>query len=82
MLATGLPVVGSNRQGIKDYVVNDKTGYLADPTCAASFAEAIIKCLQMKKKKDCRARCISMSKQFSMQHARAVITSGYSKIGI
>lgn len=82
MLATGLPVVGSNRQGIKDYVVNDITGYLADPTSVASFAEAIIKCLQMKKQKDCKARCINMSKQFSMQQAREVILSGYSKVGI
>lgn len=29
---SGLPIIGSNRQGIKDYVINGKTGYLFEPT--------------------------------------------------
>ena len=28
----GLPVIGSNRQGIKDYVIEGETGYLFEPT--------------------------------------------------
>lgn len=31
-LASGVPVVGSDVQGIKDYVVDGETGYLCAPT--------------------------------------------------
>ena len=40
-LASGVPVVGSDVQGIKDYVVDGETGYLCAPTDADAFAEKI-----------------------------------------
>lgn len=54
MLATGLPVVGSARQGIMDYIIDGVTGFLCDPTSASSFAEGIVK-----------ARHLSLSRGFS-----------------
>lgn len=40
-LASGVPVVGSNVQGIKDYVIDGKTGYLCSPRDADAFADKI-----------------------------------------
>lgn len=40
-LASGVPVVGSDVQGIREYVLNGKTGYLCDPESPEEFAEAI-----------------------------------------
>lgn len=40
-LASGVPVVGSDVQGIREYVIPGKTGYLCDPYDAHQFAEAI-----------------------------------------
>lgn len=38
---SGLPVIGSDRQGIKDYVIDQKTGYLFEPTDYKKLAECI-----------------------------------------
>lgn len=82
MLASGLPIVGSNRQGIKDYIQNDETGYLADPTQVDSFASAIEKCLFLIKEEGTKEKCISMSKRFSLEHAKNILDKGYMKIDI
>ena len=42
-MATGLPLVTSNIHGIKDYVINGKTGYCLDPNDVNGYAEAIQK---------------------------------------
>lgn len=42
-MAVGLPLVTSNIQGIKDYVINDKTGYCFDPADISGYAMAIQK---------------------------------------
>lgn len=42
-LASGVPVVGSDVQGIREYVIPGKTGYLCDPYDAHQFADAIEK---------------------------------------
>lgn len=43
MLSAGIPIVGSDVQGIRDYVINGKTGYLCNPFAEQSFAEGIFK---------------------------------------
>lgn len=40
-LASGVPVIGSNVQGIRDYVIPGKTGYLCNPYEPYQFAQAI-----------------------------------------
>lgn len=42
-LYSGLPVIGSNRQGIKDYVIEGVTGYLFDPNDSIDLAAKIVK---------------------------------------
>ena len=38
---SGLPVIGSNRQGIKDYVINGQTGYLMEPGDSGQLSKII-----------------------------------------
>jgi colanic acid/amylovoran biosynthesis glycosyltransferase len=45
-MASGLPVVASNRGGIPELVVNGKTGLLADPAQPRTFTEAILTLLR------------------------------------
>lgn len=42
-MAAGIPVIASNRHGIKDYAINNKTALLCDPNNSQEFAEAIQK---------------------------------------
>lgn len=42
---SGLPVIGSNRQGIKDYVIDGKTGFLFEPENSDQLAHCINKVL-------------------------------------
>ncbi len=46
-LASGVPVVGSDVQGIREYVIPGKTGYLCDPYNAHEFADAIEKIVNL-----------------------------------
>lgn len=39
----GLPIVASDIRGVKDYVINGKTGFLCQPGDSKAFAQAILK---------------------------------------
>ena len=39
----GLPIVASDIRGVKDYVINGKTGFLCHPGDSKAFAQAILK---------------------------------------
>lgn len=82
MLATGLPIVGSNRQGIKDYVIDGVTGYLANPTDSISFAEAIKKCFTISNNENIKSVCKLKAREFNTSQARNIIDSVYKKIGV
>lgn len=82
MLAAGLPVVGSNRQGIKDYVVDGVTGFLANPENSNSFSEAIAKCFVLAKQDDVKDICKEKAKEFDVIQAKNVIDSVYREVGV
>ena len=46
-LASGVLVVGSDVQGIREYVIPEKTGYLCDPYSPNQFADAIEKIVNL-----------------------------------
>lgn len=82
MLASGIPVVGSNRQGIKDYIVDGVTGYLADPKDSSSFAVSIQKCLALINDNNIKNNCIRKSQHFNIEQARETIQKIYQVIGV
>lgn len=66
-LASGVPVVGSNVQGIKDYILDGKTGYLCEPTDASGFAEGISKLSVKENREAMAADCIKKAEEFRQE---------------
>ncbi len=63
-MASGVPVIGSDIQGIKDYVIDGRTGYLCDPRDADAFAEKIGKLSNEKLRKSMHDDCIEKAEEF------------------
>jgi glycosyltransferase involved in cell wall biosynthesis len=80
MLAAGLPLVGSNRQGIIDYVIDGVTGYLCDPESRQSVATAIENLLSEKHRLELRFNCIKKSKEFDTTISRIELKKIYDTV--
>ena len=80
-LAAGIPLVGSNVQGIKDYIVDGETGYLCDPTDASTFAKGIYKLTkQIQKTQFPTRKCVEMARQFDIAISREKMKEIYLNI--
>ena len=80
MLAMGIPIVGSNRQGIKDYVIDGLTGYLADPESVTSFESAIQKTLLLKDNIETSENCRKIASQYGCDQAEMIIKKVYDEV--
>lgn len=79
-LASGVPVVGSDVQGIKDYVIDGKTGYLCSSTDANAFAEKI-KLLSDKKVRNSMQRtCVEKAEEFRSEISHQQMTDIYKEL--
>ena len=80
-MATGLPIVTSNRHGINDYSENGKTGFKYEPDDAAGFAEGIRTILE---NDDLRRKMgeynIEASKRFTIDASMARMSEIYGAI--
>lgn len=63
-LAAGVPVIGSSVQGIKDYIVDGKDGYLCDPFDDTAFAEKIQLLSDAQKRNEMEPFCREMAAKF------------------
>lgn len=81
-MAAGVPVVGSNVQGIRDYVVNGKTGYLCNPRLPNQFASAIERLSHMDKclRSEISQNCRQMACNFSKSHSAAELAAIYQDV--
>lgn len=81
-LASGVPVIGSDVQGIREYVINGKTGYLCDPFSEDEFAAAIVKVesLSAKEKAVMKKNCRSVAKKFDKQYSQLAMKKIYQEI--
>lgn len=70
-LAAGIPVVATNVQGIKDYVINGETGYLSGAFDVDGFAVALQKLAdydtRLTMKDSCRKKAKEFDDQISME---------------
>ena len=65
-LAAGIPVIGTDVQGIRDYILNDKTGYLCKKNDADAFAEAILLLSDSSKREAMKNDCIKTAEKFDI----------------
>lgn len=81
-MSCGVPVVGSDVQGIREYVENGVTGYLCDPTDACSFAEGIHKADSMADDETLRMQdaCREMAMSFDVSRSVAAMRRIYTEV--
>lgn len=65
-LCCGVPIVASDVQGIKDYIVSGETGYLCNAFDSDAFSSAIKKLSDSDLRKKMSNKCVNMSKKFSL----------------
>ncbi|WP_295341168.1 glycosyltransferase [uncultured Subdoligranulum sp.] len=63
-LAAGVPIVATAVQGIKDYVIDGKTGYLSSAFDVKGFAEGIRKLSNLEIRKNMTRACVEKAKEF------------------
>ena len=73
-------MVGSNVQGIKDYVIDGQTGYLCSPRDADAFADKI----QLLSDKDARLlmrkACVEKAEEFRLDISHQQMKSIYKNL--
>lgn len=80
-MASGLPVVSSNINGILDYMVEGKTGYMCDPNDGEGFASAILNLYHNpEKRQEISTFNIERAKDFDIIHSVAALEEGYREV--
>lgn len=79
-LASGIPVVGSNVKGIKDFIVEGETGYLSNPYDADMFAQKIELASNCERRKKMEKKCIEKAEEFSASVSHEQMMTIYKEI--
>lgn len=77
-LACGIPVIGMNTRGIKEYVRDGVTGYLFNND-VDSCCEAINNCLKLKEDFSLSVRCIDEAKKYDFRNSQRIMKALYEK---
>lgn len=80
MLASGMPIVSSNVQGIKDYMEDGKTGYIYNPSDADGFAEGIKKLTDENVREKMSEYCVQKAKQFDINISKTQMKHIYEEV--
>ena len=80
MLASGLPVIGSNVQGIPDYIRDNVNGILCNPYSSDDFCNAILCLFNKKNRAYFAANTWESVQQFSLEHSQEEMKKIYSDI--
>lgn len=80
MLACGIPVIGSDVQGIRDYIIDGSTGYLCNPYDENQFAEKIILLSNKDKRKSMRKSCQEMAENFDISLSHQQMNAIYENV--
>lgn len=83
-LAAGIPVVGTDVQGIRDYIIPGKTGFLCKAFDEKGFGEAIDKliCMNSSVKGKTREICLKTAQQFDINVSQKQMENIYRKLGV
>lgn len=80
MLASGMSIVSSNVQGIKDYMEDGKTGYAYNPSDADGFAEGIKKLTDENVREKMSEYCVRKAKQFDINISKTQMKHIYEEV--
>lgn len=81
-LASGVPVVGSDVQGIREYVIPGKTGYLCNPFDEHQFADAIKKISEMSfsEREKIAVACKQKAEEFDVSKSISAMKNIYQEV--
>lgn len=79
-LSAGVPMVGSDVQGIREYIINGKTGFLCNPFDSNSFAEAIYRLSDKEYRDSLKKNCLNVVKKFDKNFSIAQREKIYKEI--
>lgn len=79
-LASGIPVVGSNVKGVKDFIVDGETGYLSEPHDAETFAKKIELALNCEQRKVMERKCVEKAEEFSAAVSHGQMEAIYREV--
>ena len=80
-MASGLPLITANINGIKDYTEDGVTGYCVDPTNAEEIAKAIEKMMRDKEFRDrCAGNNKEIVKEFDIHQTEKIMREIYEKV--
>lgn len=81
-LASGVPVIGSDVQGIREYVIPGETGYLCAPDSAQEFAEAIKKLTSLtdEERKIIASNCKKKASEFDVELSKQTMKNIYLNV--
>lgn len=81
-MASGVPVVGSDVQGIREYVVQGITGYLCNSNDAEEFAVAIEKlsAMSLQERDKMELNCKNKVKEFDVRKSIAAMKNIYREV--
>lgn len=79
-LAAGVPLVGTDVQGIRDYIVDGETGYLAKADDADGFAHGLRLLADASAREAMKEKCVEMSRRFSTQVSRKQMEAIYREM--
>ncbi len=78
-LTCGVPVVGTNVQGIRDYVINGETGFTYSAHDVDGFAEGIAKLSDPALRQSMQEACRAKAKEFDISVSRAQMKAIYKE---
>lgn len=81
-MAAGVPVVGSDVQGIREYVVPGETGYLCNPKSAREFSEAIRKLAELtpEERMIVSSNCKKKAEEFDLKKSQSAVKEIYLNV--
>ncbi len=79
-LSSGIPLVGSDVQGIRDYISNGVDGYLCNPFSAEKFADAIKKLSDQVVRENMKENCYMIAKKFDVSVSHKQMREIYDSV--
>lgn len=76
-LCAEVPLVGTNVQGIKEYIIDGVTGYLCEPFDAQGYAGAIKKLTDLENRERMKKNCYEIARRFDNRVSHRQMTEIY-----